>query len=74
MQNEDIYEATHRMLLDLAAEQDRYMDNMALLLADMKEKWRLDLIETGSFVTPPSFSPPPPAFLSSFLPSDSTPL
>lgn len=65
MQNEDIYEATHRMLLDLAAEQDRYMDNMTLLLADMKEKWRLDLIETGSFVTP--FSPPP------FHPSD-TPL
>lgn len=58
MQNEDIYEATHRMLLDLAAEQDRYMDNMTLLLADMKEKWRLDLIETGSFITPSS----PPTF------------
>lgn len=59
MQNEDIYEATHRMLLDLTAEQDRYLDNMTLLLADMKEKWRLDLIETGSFVNPLFLSPPP---------------
>ena len=48
MQNEDIYEATDRMLLDLAAEQERYMDNMALLLADMKEKWKDDLVATGS--------------------------
>ena len=66
MQNENIYEATDRMLLDLAAEQDRYMDNMTLLLADMKEKWRCDFLETGSFVNPlyptfpsPSFRPNP---------------
>ncbi|CAF9934050.1 MAG: hypothetical protein ALECFALPRED_005835 [Alectoria fallacina] len=48
-QHEDIYEATGRMLWDLAAEEERYMSNMALLLAEMKGKWKGDLIETGSW-------------------------
>ena len=46
----DIYEATGRMLWDLAAEEERYMSNMTLLLAEMKGKWKGDLIETGRFV------------------------
>ena len=47
-QAEDIYDATDRMLIDLAAEQSRHMDNMALLLSDMKAKWKTDLEKTGS--------------------------
>ena len=46
--NEDIYEATDLMLRDLAAEQDRYLDNMALLYADMKDEWWRVINETGS--------------------------
>lgn len=49
----DIYEATGRMLWDLAAEEERYMSNMTLLLAEMKGKWKGDLIETGKFVHHP---------------------
>ena len=42
------------MLLALEAEQERYLSNMTLLLADMKKKWRDDLTKTGSFVFPSS--------------------
>ena len=38
------------MLSDLTQEQESYLDNMTLLLADMKEKWKDDLAETGRFL------------------------
>ena len=46
-QNTAIYEATWCMLRDLAAEEERYVENMARLLEDMKAKWKRDLEETG---------------------------
>ncbi|KAF6221528.1 hypothetical protein HO133_002384 [Letharia lupina] len=49
IQHRDMYEATGCMLLALAAEESRYLSNLTLLLADMKRKWKVDLIETGSW-------------------------
>ena len=46
-QNEAIHEATGCMLRDLAAEEERYVENMARLLEEMKAKWKRDLEETG---------------------------
>ena len=48
-QTQDIYEATDAMLQELAKERETYLDNMALLLADMKLKWKADLEKTGSW-------------------------
>ena len=48
MLTQDIYEATDRMLIDLAKEQELYLDNMTLLLAEMKAKWKVSMDETGS--------------------------
>ena len=59
----DIYEATGCMLRDLAAEQERYLSNMTLLLSDMKKKWTTDLLETGRFVLFSAFSFPFFSFL-----------
>lgn len=59
IQHRDMYEATGCMLLALAAEESRYLSNLTLLLADMKGKWKVDLIETGRFVT--LFTPLPSA-------------
>lgn len=61
IQHRDMYEATGCMLLALAAEESRYLSNLTLLLADMKRKWKVDLIETGRFVT--LFTRPPHTFL-----------
>lgn len=54
----DMYEATGRMLSELAAEESRYLDNMTLLLASVRGKWKEELIETGRFVKHPPFLPP----------------
>ncbi|KAL9065659.1 MAG: hypothetical protein Q9161_008103 [Pseudevernia consocians] len=48
-QPKDIHEATGCMLRDLAAEEERYLRNMTLLLADMKGKWKDDWIATGTW-------------------------
>ena len=48
LQTHDIYDATAAMLAELAQEQESYLDNMVLLLSDMKRKWKTDLEETGS--------------------------
>ena len=48
---EDIHDATDLMLAEVAKEADRHLDDMALLLAAMKAKWKVDLEETGSWVS-----------------------
>ena len=48
-QTETIYEATGLMLADLAAEESRYLDNMAVLLEAMRRKWKTDWDETGRY-------------------------
>lgn len=68
----DVYEATGCMLRDLAEEEERYFDNMTILLAEMKGKWKEELIETGRFVSPPPspyYIKPPPQPLSPHSPS-----
>lgn len=57
-QHEDIYEATGCMLRDLFAEEERHLSNMALLLAELKRKWKNEFIETGRFVLHPLPSSP----------------
>ena len=74
---EDIYEATGCILQDLIEEQERYMNNMARLLAAMKRKWKDDLEKTGSFVQTVFFHLPfrlPFPNFSIFPPSPSFPL
>ncbi|KAM0794705.1 hypothetical protein BDR22DRAFT_874048 [Usnea florida] len=47
--NGAIYEATGCMLRDIAAEEERYVENMGRLLGDMKGRWKRDLERTGSW-------------------------